>query len=64
MKLITLNYDSKTEQVKPKFLKSFNDLPDEIKMDCLIDALYFLENYKLDLHDKMYSENEVVKCQL
>ena len=54
MKLISLNYDLKSEEVKPKFLKSFEVLPDEIKMDCIIDALHCLENYRLDLHDKMY----------
>ena len=54
MKLISLNYDLKSEEVKPKFLKSFEVLPDEIKMDCIIDALHCLEYYRLDLHDKMY----------
>ena len=61
MKLISLDYDLKTEEVKSRITKSFDELPDVIKMDCLIDSINEIEHLKnklkllrVELSEKMY----------
>ena len=64
MKLISLDYDLKTEEVKARISKSFDELPDVIKMDCLIDSLNEIEHLKnelkvlrTNLSEKLYGLN-------
>jgi|TARA_A100000172_G_scaffold62840_1_gene42234 hypothetical protein len=61
MKLISLDYDLKTEEVKARISKSFDELPDVIKMDCIIDSINEIEHLKnelktlrTNLSEKMY----------
>lgn len=42
--LITLSYHTKGEEVRPKFLKAYHNMePNVVKLDCLQDAIYYLE---------------------
>tara|TARA_Y100000385_G_C13089282_1_gene637938 strand:+ start:1525 stop:1692 length:168 start_codon:yes stop_codon:yes gene_type:complete len=42
--LIQLNYDFNREEIKPVFLSSYKNINCKvIKLDCLQDAIYYLE---------------------
>jgi|TARA_B110000971_G_C19983648_1_gene488540 hypothetical protein len=43
MNIITFNYSTSKEQAFPRFLKNFDEMQDVIKIDCLKDAIYYLE---------------------
>lgn len=52
-KLITLSYYIKGEEVRPKFLKAYHNMePNIIKLDCLQDAIYYLQKE----YDKVFAE--------
>ncbi len=51
--LITLSYHIKGEEVRPKFLTAYHNMePDIIKLDCLQDAIYYLQKE----YDKVFAE--------
>mgnify|MGYP001274452442 FL=1 len=43
MNIITFKYSTRKEEAIPKFLKNFDVMHDVIKIDCLTDAIYYLE---------------------
>jgi hypothetical protein len=43
MNLITFKYSTRKEEAIPKFLKNFDAMHYVIKIDCLTDAIYYLE---------------------
>ena len=52
-KLISLNYYEGIEQVKPKFLSAYHNINSRIiKLDCLQDAIYYLQKE----YDKLIME--------
>ena len=53
-KLISLNYCEGVEEVKPKFLSAYHNINSRIiKLDCLQDAIYYLqEEYNKLIMDK------------
>ena len=52
--LITLSYHIKGEEVRPKFLKAYHNMePNIIKLDCLQDAIYYLQKE----YDKVFAEH-------
>ena len=53
--LITLSYHIKGEEVRPKFLKDYHNMePNIIKLDCLQDAIYYLQKEYDKVHKEMY----------
>lgn len=51
--LIQLNYDFDREEIKPVFLSSYKNINCKvIKLDCLQDAIYYLQNE----YDKVLKE--------
>ncbi len=50
IKLISLNYYESVEQVKPKFLSAYHNIDSRIiKLDCLQDAIYYLQEEYIKL---------------
>ena len=45
-----------SEQAVARPQKAFLEMDDVIKMDCLNDAIYDLEELRKDLHEKMYNQ--------
>ena len=55
-KIISINYQEMSEQAVVRPQKSFFEMDDVIKMDCLNDAIYDLEEMRKDLNEKMYHQ--------
>jgi len=50
IKLISLNYYEGIEEVKPKFLSAYHNIDSRIiKLDCLQDAIYYLQEEYIQL---------------
>ena len=62
-KIISINYQEMSEQAVARPQKAFLEMDDVIKMDCLNDAIYDLEELRKDLHEKMYNQyKKKTKC--
>ena len=59
VKIIDIVYDCDGGRAEAKFKKYYQELPDTLQMDCLLDALYDLQVVQENLHDEMYPKNEV-----
>jgi hypothetical protein len=59
MRIISCNYSHRIGEAKATTTKSYNELDDVIKMDCLIDVIYELRNLQERLHKKMYRPNQL-----
>jgi hypothetical protein len=59
MQIIRIVYNCNTGEAKPRLTKDYHELPDTMQMDCLIDAIYDLEDIRKELHDRMYPKSEV-----
>ena len=55
-KIISINYQEISEQALARPQKAFLEMDDVIKMDCLNDAIYDLEEMRKDLNEKMYHQ--------
>jgi len=62
MKIMSSSYNFNEEECKIKTTTSYNEMDDVIKMDCLIDTIYELENLRDSLHEKMYGKEEDEEC--
>ncbi len=52
--LINLNYYIRSEEVRPRFLKTYHNIDCKIiKLDCLQDAIYYLQKE----YDKILKED-------
>ena len=58
IKIISINYQETTEKALAKPQSAFKKMPEVMQLDCLNDAIYDLENMRIDLHDKMYPEKK------
>ena len=52
-KIISINYQERSEQAVARPQKAFFEMDDVIKMDCLNDAIYDLEELRKGLDEKM-----------
>mgnify|MGYP003148749782 CR=1 FL=1 len=52
-KIISINYQEMSEQAVARPQKAFLEMHDVIKMDCLNDAIYDLEEMRKKLDKKM-----------
>ena len=52
-KIISINYQERSEQAVARPQKAFLEMDDVIKMDCLNDAIYDLEELRNELDEKM-----------
>jgi hypothetical protein len=43
LNMIQLNYYMNGEELRPRFLKAYHETDNVIKLDCIQDALYYLE---------------------
>lgn len=59
MQIIRIVYNCNVGEATPRLTKGYHELPDTLQMDCLIDAIYYLENIRKELHDRMYPKSEV-----
>jgi len=57
-KIISINYQEMSEQAVARPQKAFFEMDDVIKMDCLNDAIYDLEEIRKDLNEKMYHKHK------
>jgi len=55
-KIISINYQEMSEQAVARPQKAFLEMADVIKMDCLNDAIYDLEELRKELNKKMYHQ--------
>ena len=55
-KIISINYQEMSEQAVARPQKAVLEMDDVIKMDCLNDAIYDLEEMRKDLNEKMYHQ--------
>jgi len=55
-KIISINYQEISEQAVARPQKAFREMDDVIKMDCLNDAIYDLEELRKELNKKMYHQ--------
>ena len=51
-----LNYLETTEEVKVNLQKSYENMPDVLKLDSLNDAIADLESKRDELHNKIYRQ--------
>ena len=56
IKIISINYQEMSEQAVVRPQKAFREMDDVIKMDCLNDAIYDLEELRNELNKKMYHQ--------
>ena len=61
IKIISINYQERSEQAVARPQSAFKEMPDVIKLDCLNDAIYDLEQMRDELEKKI---NPVVKSIL
>ena len=61
-KIISINYQEMSEQAVVRPQKSFFEMDDVIKMDCLNDAIYDLEELRNKLDKKMENKIKKNKC--
>ena len=60
-RIISINYQHRSEQAVAKPQSAFKNMPDVIQLDCLNDAIYDLEQMRDELEKKI---NPVVKSIL
>ena len=53
-RIISINYQHRSEQAVAKPQTAFKEMPDVIQLDCLNDAINDLEKMREKLHNKMY----------
>ena len=56
---ILFRYDDELNEVKPQFSYHYKKMESTIKMDILNDAIFYLEEERKKLHDKMYKEKQL-----
>ena len=61
IKIISINYQERSERAVAKPQSAFKNMPDVIQLDCLNDAIYDLEQMRDELEKKI---NPVVKSIL
>ena len=61
IKIISINYQERSEQAVARPQSAFKNMPDVIQLDCLNDAIYDLEQMRDELENKI---NPVVKSIL
>ena len=61
IKIISINYQERSEQAVVRPQSAFKNMPDVIQLDCLNDAIYDLEQMRDELEKKI---NPVVKSIL
>ena len=61
-KIISINYQEISEQAVARPQKAFLEMDDVIKMDCLNDAIYDLEELRNKLDKKMENKIKKKKC--
>jgi len=61
IKIISINYQERSEQAVARPQSAFKNMPDVIQLDCLNDAIYDLEKMRDELEKKI---NPVVKSIL
>ncbi len=61
IKIISINYQERSEQAVARPQSAFKNMPDVIQLDCLNDAIYDLEQMRDELEKKI---NPVVKSIL
>ena len=60
IKIISINYQERSEQAVAKPQSAFKNMPDVIQLDCLNDAINGLLLMRHELRKKMYPENKEV----
>ena len=61
-KIISINYQEMSAQAEARPQKAFLEMDDVIKMDCLNDAIYDLEELRNKLDKKMENKIKKNKC--
>ena len=61
IKIISINYQERSEQAVARPQSAFKNMPDVIQLDCLNDAINDLEKMRKKLHNKMYSFSKTAK---
>jgi len=59
--MITLNYYTQAEEVRPRFLRGYHNEDDVIKLDSLLDAMYYLESEYNRVHERVYPKTKKTK---
>ena len=52
-RIISINYQHRSEQAVAKPQTAFKEMPDVIQLDCLNDAIYDLENMRDEIQKKI-----------
>ena len=60
-RLISINYQHRSEQAVAKPQSAFKDMPDIIQLDCLNDAIYDLEQMRDEIEKKI---DPIIRSQL
>lgn len=60
-RIISINYQHRSEQAVAKPQSAFKDMPDIIQLDCLNDAIYDLEQMRDELEKKI---DPLIRSQL
>tara|TARA_B100001939_G_scaffold57924_1_gene47061 strand:+ start:342 stop:539 length:198 start_codon:yes stop_codon:yes gene_type:complete len=60
-RLISINYQHRSEQAVAKPQSAFKDMPDIIQLDCLNDAIYDLEQMRDEIEKKI---DPLIRSQL
>ena len=60
-RIISINYQHRSEQAVAKPQSAFKNMPDVIQLDCLNDAIYDLEQMRDELEKKI---NPIIRSQL
>ena len=60
-RIISINYQHRSEQAVAKPQSAFKDMPDVIQLDCLNDAIYDLEQMRDEIEKKI---DPLIRSQL
>jgi len=60
-RIISINYQHRSEQAVAKPQSAFKDMPDIIQLDCLNDAIYDLEQMRDEIEKKI---DPLIRSQL
>ncbi len=60
-RIISINYQHRSEQAVAKPQSAFEEMPDVIQLDCLNDAIYDLEEMRDELEKKI---DPLIRSQL
>ena len=60
-RIISINYQHRSEQAVAKPQSAFKEMPDVIQLDCLNDAIYDLEEMRNEIENKI---DPLIRSQL